>query len=182
MVPNEDFASVFARARTGSSEALAALYIRYAPHVREVVRRRLARPMRSRLDSVDCAQDVWLSLLKASVERLDFPDERSFLAYLTRMAVNKLGEEARRQTTRRSDRRREKPIVVETEPPARQPTPSQAALADERWAGLIGELPPAQREMVAMLRDGYTHEEIGRRLGVHKKTVQRLLQRLRDQA
>jgi DNA-binding CsgD family transcriptional regulator len=30
-----------------------------------------------------------------------------------------------------------------------------------------------------MLREGYTHDEIGRRLGCHPKTVQRLLQRLK---
>lgn len=176
---DDEFAALFARAKAGCPEAVSALFTRYAPHVREVARRRLALRLRTRLDSVDCTQDVWLSFLKASVERLDFPNERAFLGYLSRIAVNKIGEEHRRRAAMKNDFLREQPLVGDTEPPAQQPTPSQVAVAGEQWDGMIGGLPGAHREILEMLRDGYTHAEIGRRLGVHKKTVQRLLQRLK---
>ena len=32
--------------------------------------------------------DVWLSFLKASAERFDFPNEQAFVGYLSRMAAN----------------------------------------------------------------------------------------------
>ena len=179
MPPPDDFAALFARAKGGCPEAVAALFTRYAPHVRAVVRRRLSNRLRPRFDSVDCTQDVWLSFLKASVERFDFPNERAFLGYLSKMAANKVWEEHRRRGAKKNDLTREQPIVGETEPPARQPTPSQVAAAGERWDGLVGGLPPTNRQVLEMLREGYTHDEIGDRLGFHKKTVQRLLQRLK---
>ena len=176
--PPDDFAALFARAREGDSEAVAELFRRYAPHVRTVVRRRLSNKLRSRFDSVDCTQDVWLSFLKASVERFDFPTEGAFIGYLSKVATNKVWEEHRRLGARKNDVTREQPIVGDTDPPARQPTPSQVAAADERWDGLVGGLNPTHRQVLEMLREGYTHAEIGDRLGFHKKTVQRLLQRL----
>lgn len=177
-LPADDFATLFVRAKSGDSAAVAELFTRYAPHVRAVVRRRLSSKLRPRFDSVDCTQDVWLSFLKASVERFDFPTEQAFLGYLSKMAANKIWEEHRRRGARKNDQGRERPIVGDTDPPARQPTPSQVAAADERWDGLVGGLTPTHRRVLEMLRDGYTHAEIGDRLGFHKKTVQRLLQRL----
>lgn len=177
--PPDDFAALFARAKAGDEGAVAELFTRYAPHVRAVVRRRLSNKLRPRFDSVDGTQDVWLSFLKASVERFDFPNEAAFLGYLSKMAANKVWEEHRRRGAQKNDLNRERPIVGETDPPARQPTPSQVAVAGERWDGLVGGLTPAHRQVLEMLRDGYTHDEIGRRLGCHPKTVQRLLQRLK---
>jgi len=177
---DDEFTALFARAKDGCPDAVSALFVRYAPHVREVARRRLALRLRTRLDSVDCTQDVWLSFLKTSVERLDFPNERAFLGYLSQMAVNKIGEEHRRRAAMKNDFLREQPLAGDNEPPARQASPSQIAVADEQWDGLIGRVPGAQREILEMLRDGYTHAEIGQRLVVHKKTVQRLPQRLKS--
>ena len=82
----------------------------------------------------------------------------------------------------KNDLTRERPIVGDTDPPARQPTASQTAAAGERWDELVGGLNPTHRQVLEMLRDGYTHAEIGLRLGFHKKTVQRLLQRLEGRA
>src|SRR5207302_7006223 len=93
--PTDDFAALFARAKEGDAGAVAELFTRYAPHVRAVVRRRLSNRLRPRFDSVDCTQDVWLSFLKASAERFDFPNEQAFVGYLSRMAANKIGEEHR---------------------------------------------------------------------------------------
>jgi RNA polymerase sigma factor (sigma-70 family) len=176
--PAEDFATVFARAKNGCPEALGELFTRYSPRVQAVVHRRLMQRLRTQLDSTDCTQDVWLSFLKVSLARLEFPDEKAFLGYLTRIAVNKLGEEHRRRTTQKNDLDREEAPLA-TEPAARQATASQQAVAQERWEQLAADLTPPQRQMLEMLRAGCTHDEIGERLGIHPKTVQRLLQRLK---
>lgn len=180
MPADDDFAALFARAKGGCPDAVGALFTRYGPHVREVARRRLAKRLRARFDSVDCTQDVWLSFLKASVDRFEFPNERAFLGYLSGMAVNKIREERRRRATRKNDQELERPIAGEAQPLARQPTASQVAVAGERWDGLVGGLPDAHRQVLEMLRDGHSYDDIARRLDVHPKTVQRLLQRLRD--
>ncbi len=172
-----DFADLFARAKEACPDALGELFKRYSPRVQAVVRRRLMHQLRCKLDSVDCAQDVWVSFLQASLQRLDFPDERAFLGYLVRIAVNKLGEEHRRQTTLKHDIAREEPIR-KAEPPGRDATVSQQAIAAEQWDRLAAGLTPPQRQMLELLRAGCTHAEIGERLGIHPKTVQRLLQKL----
>lgn len=174
----EEFTTLFARAKRGCPEALGELFTRYSSRVQSVVHRRLMRQLRTQLDSVDCTQDVWLSFLKVSLARLEFPDEKAFLGYLTRIAVNKLGEEHRRRTTQKNDLGREDPSLA-TEPEARQATASQQAVAEEQWELLAADLSPPQRQMLEMLRAGCTHDEIGERLGIHPKTVQRLLHRLK---
>jgi RNA polymerase sigma factor (sigma-70 family) len=182
MPPESDFTELFARARAGCPEAAGALFARYADHVRAVVRRRLDRRLRDRLDSMDVTQDVWLSLLKGPVGRLEFPSERAFLAYLARMAANKIGEEHRRRAALRNGAGRDQPLARGTEPPSSQPTPRQLVVADERLEVLAAGLTPPQRAVLDLLTEGCTHEEIGRRLGIHPKTVQRLLQRIRDRS
>src|SRR5262245_27885379 len=122
---SDDFATLFAQAKGGCPDAVGILFTRYAPHVQEIARRRLAKRLRTRFDSVDCTQDVWLSFLRASVERLDFPNERAFLSYLSRMAENKIREEHRRRAALKNDFERERPIAEDTQPLSRQPTASQ---------------------------------------------------------
>lgn len=175
---SEDFGRLFARAKEGCPEALGELFTRYAARVQAVIHRRMARQLRGQLDSVDCAQDVWLTLLKRSLTHLRFPDEQAFLRYLTQIALNKLGEQYRIRTTLKNDVSREECIFPATEPPARTPTVSQAAIAGEQWERLAAGLPPAKRQVLELLRSGCTYAEISQQLGINQRTVQRLLDQL----
>ena len=174
---SEDFGALFASAKDGCPEALGELFTRYSTRVQAVVSRRMMTQLRGQLDSVDCTQDVWLTLLKRSLTHLQFPDEQAFVAFLTRIAMNKLGEVHLHRTTRKQDLKREERIVT-TEPPARAATVSQLAVAAEQWEKLAEGLPPAKLQMLELLRAGCTYGEIAQQLGVHPKTVQRLLQQL----
>lgn len=175
---SEDFGHLFARAKEGCPEALGELYTRYAARVQKVISHHMARHLRGQLDSVDCAQDVWLTLLKRSLTHVQFPHEQAFLGYLTQIALNKLGEENRIRTTVKRDLSREERIFPTTELSAPTPTVSQTAIAGEQWEKLTAGLPPAKRQVLELLRSGCTYAEISEQLGINQRTVQRLLDQL----
>jgi len=59
--------------------------------------------MRSLFDSLDFAQDVWVSFIRKASACPEIRDERALIAYLCRMAENKVLEEYRHQTTQKND-------------------------------------------------------------------------------
>jgi DNA-binding CsgD family transcriptional regulator len=54
-------------------------------------------------------------------------------------------------------------------------------MADERWVQLVAGLTPAQKQIVDLLRQGHTHQEISSMLGLHVKAIQRLVRKLSEQ-
>jgi RNA polymerase sigma-70 factor (ECF subfamily) len=68
------------------------------------------------------------------------------------------------------------------EPAARQPTPSQVAIANERWELFLKDQPAHYRQVLELLRQGHTHQEIATRLGLNEKTVRRLVRKLDSEA
>ena len=108
-----------------------------------------------------------------------------------RIASNKVIDTTRKRLlTQKHDVRRETPLEgddlerggLEDALAGPSPTPSQVVMADERWQRLIEGLPPGHRRVLELLRDGHTHLDIARTLGVHPKLIQRLVARLREQA
>lgn len=179
MPEHDDFRTLLDACRRREPGAAAELVHRYLPHVQAAVRRRLVVGMRARFDSVDFAQDVWLSFFRTAIDRADIGDESSLIAYLSRMARLKVAEEHRHQTTQKVGLGRESSLVEsEAAPTGREPTPSAAVLADDEWQRLTGRLPDRERQMLRMLRDGHTHADTAAAFGMSEKTVQRLLRRV----
>jgi FixJ family two-component response regulator len=63
---------------------------------------------------------------------------------------------------------------------SREPTPSQFAIARERWLQLLQAQPERHRQVVRLRLMGRTHRSIAGQLGVSEKTVQRVLERLTE--
>ncbi len=176
--PN-DFQLLLAACRRREPGAVAELVHRYLPHVQAAVRRRLGTGMRTRFDTVDFAQEVWLSFFRTAIDRAELRDEASLIAYLTQMAKLKVVEEHRHQSTQKVGMGRESSLVETTAAPAgREPTPSAAAIADDEWQRLTARLPDREREMLRMLRDGHSHADTAAAFGLSEKTIQRLLRRV----
>ena len=173
-----DFIVLRDACRRRDPAATAELVRRYLPHVRAAVRRRLAASMRIRFDSHDFAQDVWLSFFRVAVDREDLRDEGGLVAYLSEMARLKVAEEYRHQTTQKVGLARDVPFTPAVDPTGREPTPSQAAVADDEWERLTANLPDRERQMLQMLRDGHTHADTAATFQLSEKTVQRLVRRL----
>ncbi|MDX2036899.1 MAG: sigma-70 family RNA polymerase sigma factor [Isosphaeraceae bacterium] len=172
------------RIHEGDEDAARELLTRYEAEVRLVVRRQLPRLLRSRFDSLDFLQSVWGSFFhRVRTVPTEFDDARHLVAFLARAAKNKVIDEYRRAGSQKQDMRREEPLWAEGDHPreltARLETASQVAVAREAFDHLLDLLPENRRAIIELKAEGLSSSEIGERLGISERTVQRVLEDLR---
>jgi RNA polymerase sigma factor (sigma-70 family) len=184
--PREDFTLLMHRVRAGCPEAARRVFDDYGGHVLRVVRRKLHDRLRAQFDSLDFTQDVWASFFAVPPDRFTFQTPDELVRFLSRMACHKVIEVHRQRFDggkRRLDAEQpldavsadgERPI----DPPVADPTPSQCAIANERWEQILAGQPDDFRRVLELLRLGHTRKEIAQRLGLHPKRIQRLLHQL----
>lgn len=182
-----DIASFLARIQAGDDQAARELLVRYEPEVRLVVRRQLPKLLRSRFDSVDFLQSVWGDFFqRVRTGPAEFEDARHLVAFLARAAKNKVIDEYRRAGSQKQDVHREEPIWNDSgrprELPAVDDTPSQIAVAREAYDRLLDLVPEDRRQVLSLKAEGLSSREIGERLGISERTVQRVVEELRRRA
>ena len=149
----------------------------YEPILRMVIRRQLAPKLRTKLDSVDILQAVWLDLLRGIGRRQwAFHEPKQLRAFLIKLARSRLID---------AYRHHQKPIGLEQHlgefegeeslPPSVEDRPSEVAQADELWEALLGRIPPNHREVLLLKRSGHSLDEIAGRVGMHKSSVRRII-------
>jgi RNA polymerase sigma factor (sigma-70 family) len=185
-----EFAGLIQRVRGGCPAAKEELYRRYGDAVRRVVSRKLRRELRRQLDSVDVAQSVWASFFLGDPGRYCFSDADSLVAFLVRVASNKIVDQARYQFAQARDVRRERSLEepgaadgmdpVGNVLPDRTHTPSQYAMAGERWRTLTHNLSDRHVRILELLRAGHSQTDVAREVGCDPETIRRLLDRLRE--
>ena len=175
---------LFSRARTGDQAAWEQLFQTCYPKVIRVVRRKLSPPMRSLYDSTDFASDVMKSLA-ANADRLHFDSFESLVAFLSKVAEQKVIDEYRRVHAQKRDIDREerldqgdgdgdRPMGYASD----QPTASQFALAREAQERLLNGKSGTERRAIQWKEEGYTTEEIASKTGWRLRKVQRFFQTL----
>lgn len=183
-----DFESFIKRVSDGEEEAAWELVETYGPYVLRSVRRILDADIRSKFDSADFVQAVWVSFFsgRCDYRRLHKPEE--LVAFLTTMARNKLITELRRRKkTQKYDVRRELKtdpwrLALNSAAASRDPTPSQWAMARERWQLIMHNQPDHYQEIVKRRLRGETYQSIAEEMGLNERTVRRVLERiLREQ-
>jgi RNA polymerase sigma factor (sigma-70 family) len=184
-----DLPGFLARIQAGDEAAARELLARYEPEVRLVVRRQLPRLLRSRFDSLDFLQSVWGSFfrrVRGGSGPSEFGDSRHLVAFLARAAKNKVIDEYRRAASRKQDMHREEPLWTERNRPKDLPaeidSPSEVAQAREVFGRLCNLLPEKRRNILELKAEGLSSKDIGERLGISARTVQRVLEDLRRRA
>jgi RNA polymerase sigma factor (sigma-70 family) len=183
----EEFADLMRRLSEGSEDAARELLDRYGEHILRVVRRKLSRELRSKFDSVDFVQAVWASFFADMPRQRHFDHPQALMAFLVTLAQNKVIDAVRqRMQTQKYDINRERPLEGSVVGDgggvaARQPTPSQEAVANDEWRRLLDELPDRYRRMLVLLREGHTQKDIARELNVNEKTIRRILEKLNEE-
>ena len=180
----EDIRDFLRRIHDGDEDAARDLLTRYEAEVRLVVRRQLPRILRSRFDSLDFLQSVWGSFFhRVRTVPTEFEDGRHLVAFLARAAKNKVIDEFRKAGSQKQDMRREEPIWSEGDKPrdlaAEIETASQVAEAREAFDHLRNLVPEERRAILELKAEGLSSKEIGDRLGISERTVQRVLEELR---
>jgi RNA polymerase sigma factor (sigma-70 family) len=180
----EDIRDFLRRIHDGDEDAARDLLTRYEAEVRLVVRRQLPRLLRSRFDSLDFLQSVWGSFFhRVRTTPTEFDDGRHLVAFLARAAKNKVIDEYRRAGSQKGDMRREEPLWTEGDRPkdvaAQIETASQVAEAHEAYGKLRELVPEERRALLELKAAGLSSREIGDRLGISERTVQRVVEDLR---
>jgi RNA polymerase sigma factor (sigma-70 family) len=176
-----EFDQLMRRVRDGCPEAAGEAVARYSPHIRRIVRRRLTPRLRDRFDSQDFMQSVWANFFRAPGRAADFSTPEDLVAFLVHVARCKVINAVRHDLVAgKRDRNRERlgADSVDTPLAGPGPSPSQVAIAHERWDQLLNGQPEHYRRALELLRQGYSHDEIAQRVGVHPKAFKRFLRRL----
>jgi RNA polymerase sigma-70 factor (ECF subfamily) len=184
---DNDIPAFLGRIRAGDESAARELLSRYEAEVRLVVRRQLPRLLRSRFDSLDFLQSVWGSFFRrVRGGPAEFEDSRHLVAFLARAAKNKVIDEYRRAASQKQDMHREESLWTDGDRPRDLPatidSPSEVAEAREVYGRLRALLPEERRAVLELKADGLSSRDIGDRLGISERTVQRVIEDLRRRA
>jgi len=167
-----------ALAKAGDETALSQICRVYGERVRWMVRFRMGRELRSKLESMDLVQETLIHVL-SGLDRFTYTNEGDFVRWLSKIAENELRGNMRKLRAERRDIRREVRFegyrsrtggrFVGTPDVIKTTTPSVIESRKEDLARLeraIDELRPEYREVIIWVKiDGLSYGEIGRRLG-----------------
>ena len=180
---DEDFHLLMKRVVAGSNQAAEVLLARYGTRVHQAVRAGLSPQLRSKFDSLDFVQDVWAAFFANLRGAGKFNRPEELAAFLRRIARNKVAEAARQVIGNRRGKKRERSLDSSTAESrwliaANQPTPSEEVKGHEAWEELLDSQPIVYQRILVLLREGETPAKIAAQLGIHVRTVQRLLVKL----
>jgi RNA polymerase sigma factor (sigma-70 family) len=163
----------------GDDEAAARVFSAYEPYLRMVVRQRLTPRLRTKFDSVDIVQSVWVDVLdhvRDGARRFEGPAQlRNFLV---RATLNRFIDRIR---SHRRAVERERPMrsdEVGQVADARGASASQVEQAEDLWRRMLELCPPPHRELLRMKRQGVPNAEIAARTGLNPGSVRRILAQL----
>lgn len=164
--------------KLSSGDAIAAeqVFLAYEPYLRKIVSRRLPIKLRTKFDSTDIVQSIWVDLLRDVRDGgLHFTDANHLRAFLIRVTCNRFNDRFRRNR-----------IAVEKERPfagaegensalSRQPAPSEIVQAEDLWEQMLALCPPAHQNLLRLKRAGVPLPEIAARTGLHPGSIRRIL-------
>ena len=177
-------------AKDGDESALNQLWKVYGARVHWIMRLRMGRELRSKLDSMDLAQDALVSALEG-LGNFTYKNEGDFLRWLSKIAENRLRDNLDKLHTDKRDIRKEVRLddygpttaggFVRTPGPIDATTPSVIMSRKEELDKLekaIDQLKPEYRKVIVLAKiDGLSYKEIGDRLGKSTDAVGMLLSR-----
>ena len=175
-------------AKDGDKSALSQLYMVYAERVRRILRLRMSKELRPKLDSMDLVQDALLSAL-GGIGDFTYKNEGDFLRWLSRIAQNALRDNLDKLYTDKRDIRKEVRRVdfnpttgggfVAAAVPIEATTPSMIMSRKEDLDKLekaIDELKPEYREVIVLTKiEELSYREIGERLSKSPDAVRMLV-------
>ncbi|MFO0901971.1 MAG: ECF-type sigma factor [Pirellulales bacterium] len=186
-----DFPAFLARVRAGEPDAVERFIADFGPWVLQTIRKRLNHYMRSQFDSVDFLQGVWASVFRRPECLGTVSSPAAALRILRRIAHNQVLDVARRSLfALKRDARRESSTdtvnqvaqILPQLPDHRTPSPSEICRAREQWERLLAAQPQHLRQIPLLRCLGATTEEIAAKLGLHERTVRKVIEKLEDAA
>lgn len=161
----------------GDVGVLGELFAVYESYLRAIVRSQLSDQLRSKFDSVDVVQSVWVQLLRRlGQDGCRVHDKDHLRALLVTIAKRRLVSRARKCAS-------DVDLATDDEGwdsifDSRQPPPSETAQANDLWARMLSLTSPDHHQVLILKREGLALQEIALRTGLHEGSVRRILRRL----
>ena len=176
-----------ALAKEGDESALNQLCTVYGPRVLWLIRLRMGRALRSKLESIDVVQDVLVHALR-DLDKFTYRSEGDFVRWLSRIAENRLRDNIDKLHAEKRDIRKEvrldmqRPTGEDSFDAGMEPiattTPSVILSRKEEFDRLsraIDRLKQEYREVIVLTKiEGLSYREIGDRLGKNADAVRML--------
>ncbi|HEX3152049.1 MAG TPA: sigma-70 family RNA polymerase sigma factor [Gemmataceae bacterium] len=177
-MPDRPADALIERLARGDIQAAGTLFDTYAPYLRALVRRQLSDQLRSKFDSTDVVQSVWVQVIRRlSQEGWSVEDEARLRALLATIARRRLLTRVRQLTP---DVAAERSPAAEAEAvdDSRNERASEIVQAQELWDTMLELCPPEHHPVLMLRREGLPLTEIAARTGLHEGSVRRILRRL----
>jgi RNA polymerase sigma factor (sigma-70 family) len=178
-----EFCDLLDRAFDGSEEAAAELVARYGDALRRAIRRALGRRLRPMFDSIDFAQDVWLSFFRRKAEMPRFERPEELIAFVIGMGRRKVAAVARDRLVRQRHNinrvlSSEESMAKAREIPDGRPAPMEVAIRKECLERFISRHPERDRRIIELRLQGLNDEQVAHWLGIAINTVRRFWAKL----
>ncbi len=180
------FRKLISELQAGSNEAAWELVRYYGPHMQAIVSRRLNPSLRRTFDTEDFVQAAWASLFRVMPRLKELDDPKQFMGLLATIACRRLTNEVRRRTPmdpeklQGSGEHNGRPPSLADLQRGPEATPSQIAIARERWEEIVGGLEPQHKEVIALRMRLMTYKEIAARTGLNERTARRIIERVTE--
>jgi RNA polymerase sigma-70 factor (ECF subfamily) len=185
MSQDGSFDELMARLRGGDEEAARRVFGQFAQRLIALARSRLGSRLRQKVDPEDVLQSVYKSFFTRHAQGQLAPANWDNLwTLLTVLTLRKCSRWVERFHTGR--RHLDAEVAGATgssdswQAVARDPTPEEAAMLTETVERLLESLEGRERQMVALALQGASVAEIAGEVGRTRRTVQRLLARVKD--
>jgi RNA polymerase sigma-70 factor (ECF subfamily) len=178
------FQDVMARLRDGDPQAADRVFHQFAQRLVALARTRLHGRLLQKVDPEDVLQSVYKSFFHRNQQgqwQLDGWD--GLWAILTVITLRKCNRCRQQFSAARRDLGREVSVPQTEEGGllSREPDPEEAAALTETVERLLAGLEGRERDVVELTLQGYSVEEVSERVGRTRRTVQRVLQRVKEQ-
>jgi RNA polymerase sigma-70 factor (ECF subfamily) len=174
----DDFLDLLERLSRGDEAAAEQVVAAYQPYLRLVIRRYFPARIRSKFDSADVVQSVWVHVLNGlRAGAWHFPDRAHLQAFLAKVARRRLVSRCRHHNTA-LEREQSGAPDLDALPGRGEPQPCEVVQADELWEKMLELCPASHRDVLRLRRQGLQMEEIARRTGLHEGSVRRILRRI----
>jgi RNA polymerase sigma factor (sigma-70 family) len=168
--------NLLAKLQSGDLDAARYICCTFEPYLRLVVRRSLPRTLRTKFDSLDVVQSIWMDVLKGFREgRWQFATLDQLKAFLVKVTRNRLIDHYRHV---RHDLRHQRPLEAMGQKCIPSAGPAEIAEANELWEQMLETCPTRHHELLELRRQGHTLTEIAERTGLHESSVRRILYEL----
>jgi RNA polymerase sigma factor (sigma-70 family) len=171
--------------REGDQEAARQLVDRYTNRLLNLARGHISQRVKSRVDPEDIVQSVFRTFFAhARAGEFTIANQHELCKLLMQITVHKtLRLVAFHQAAKRDQRlevgQGQKSRAAVLEVLDREPSPDAVAAFLDQLEQFLSRLRPQERAILEMRLQGYSNEEIVRKLGIYDRKIRRVIERIR---